>query len=235
MEFLKPIVLPVRIRPAERTGIVDFYLPFTTGAPRPAILFMHGGPLPPGMEPLPREWPHFQGYASLAADRGAVGGVVEHRLYGPDSYPTAAGDVAAAVNALRDDPRVDSDRVALWFFSGSARLAADYLREPPEWLRAVAMTYPMVTPFPGWPDDPRFRPADAVLSAGDLPIVLTRVGQENPLIAEGVASFVSTAEKANLEIIDVPEGGHGFDNQLDTDESRAAILRAFDLVTAALT
>ncbi|WP_229075151.1 alpha/beta hydrolase [Actinoplanes sp. DH11] len=232
MEFMKPMVLPVQIRAAERHGTVDLYIP--SDERRPAIIFVHGGPLPPGMDPLPREWPLFQAYASLAADRGVVGAVVEHRLQGPDSYPAAADDVAGAVKLLRDDPRVDGERVVIWYFSGAGRLAADLLRDPPEWLRAVAMTYPMLTPFPDWPDEPRFRPAEAVASAGSLPIILTRVGQENPAIAEGVAVFVAAAEKANLQVIDVPDGGHGFDNQNDSDESRAAIVKAFDLVLSAL-
>ncbi|MEU4689564.1 dienelactone hydrolase family protein [Actinoplanes sp. NPDC023714] len=233
MEFMKPLVLPVRIREAERHGNTDLYLP-ESASPRPAILFVHGGPLPPGMEPLPREWPMFQGYGSLAADHDVVGAVVEHRLQGPDSYPAAFDDVAAAVETLRGDPRVDGDRIALWYFSGGGRLAADYLRAAPSWLKVIAFTYPMVTPFPGWPDDPRFRPAEAVTDAGDLPIVLTRVGQENPMIAEGVAGFVAAAEKANLTVVDVPNGRHGFDNQNDSDESREAITKAVDLVIAAL-
>ncbi|MFF0378483.1 alpha/beta hydrolase family protein [Actinoplanes missouriensis] len=233
MEFLKPMVLPVPIRAAERHGAVDLYVP-PAAEPLPAILFVHGGPLPPGLEPLPREWPLFQAYASLAAGHQVVGAVVDHRLRGPDSYPTAFDDVAGALDTLRADPRVDASRVAIWYFSGGGRLSADYLRAVPSWLRAVALTYPMVTPFPGWPDDPRFRPAEAVVSAGDLPIVLTRVGEENPAVAEGVAAFVAAAEKANLTIVDVPHGRHGFDNQNDSDESREAIMAAFNRVLAAL-
>ncbi|BBH69353.1 hypothetical protein ACTI_60380 [Actinoplanes sp. OR16] len=160
--------------------------------------------------------------------------MVEHRLQGPDSYPTAFDDVASAVETLRSDPRVDGDRIALWYFSGGGRFAADYLRAVPEWLKVIALTYPAVTPFPGWPDDPRFRPAEAVGGAGDLPIVLTRVGRENPLIAEGVTAFVTAAEKANLTVIDVPNGRHGFDNQNDSDESREAITTALRTVLSEL-
>ena len=45
----------------------------------------------------------------------------------------------------------------------------------------MVASYPLLAPLPGWEVDPRFRPVEAVTSAGDLPIVLTRVGRERPL------------------------------------------------------
>jgi hypothetical protein len=134
---------------------------------------------------------------------------------------------------VRADPRVDGERVALWFFSGGGLLAADWLREPPPWLRCVALTYPLLEPFPGWPVPDRFRPVDAVAAAGDLPIVLTRVGRENPAIAEGVSAFVGAA-KTRPDVVEVPHGRHGFDYLDDDDASRAAIVRAVDLVLATM-
>jgi dienelactone hydrolase len=142
--------------------------------------------------------------------------------------------VEAAVESLRRDPRVDGERLALWFFSGGGLLAADWLREPPAWLRVLALSYPLVAAFPGWPVSERFDPIDAVTGAGDLPIVLTRAGRENPAIAESVQRFVEAASKARLEIVDVPDGRHSFDVLDDDDASRAAISRAADLVIAAL-
>jgi hypothetical protein len=234
MDFLKPFVLPVPVRDPERHGTLDLYLPDETGEPRPAILFVPGGPLPAEVQPAPRDWPVFQAYGSLAANRGAVGAVVAHRLHSPADYATAAEDVETAVETLRNDPRADSDRLALWFFSGGGLLAADWLRDPPPWLRALALTYPLLAPFPGWPVNDRFTPIDAVATAGDLPIVLTRVGLENPAIAEAVERFVDAASKAPLEIVDVPHGHHSFDILDDEDDSRTAILRATDLVLTAL-
>jgi acetyl esterase/lipase len=233
MDSLKPFVLPVAVRPAERDGAVDVYPPGDT-RPRPAVLLVHGGPLPAQVRPGPRDWPMFRGYASLLASRGVVAATVGHRLHTPADYPTAAADVRAAVDLLRADPRVDADRVALWFFSGGSLIAADWLREPPAWLRVLALTYPLLTPFPGWPVDPAFRPVEAVAAAGDLPIVLTRVGLEDPVVAEGVAAFVAAAAKARLKIVDVPRGRHGFDFLDDDDESRAAIETAVGQVLTGL-
>ncbi|GIF19049.1 acetyl esterase/lipase [Actinoplanes tereljensis] len=117
--------------------------------------------------------------------------------------------------------------------SGGAVLSADYLREPSARLRCVAYNYPLMAPFPGWPTDPRFLPAEAVPNAGDLPIVLTRAGQDSPGILETVREFVAAA-KTRLDIVEVPHGQHSFDTKDDTDESRAAIQRALDLVLATM-
>jgi dienelactone hydrolase len=234
MDFLKPLVLPVSSSIRERHDMLDIYLPDDTARPRPAVLFVHGGPLPAEVRPGPRDWPVFQGYGSLVAARDVVGAVVGHRLHSPDAYATAAIDVEAAVESLRSDARVDGERLALWFFSGGGLLAADWLREPPSWLRVLALSYPLLAPFPGWPVSERFDPIGAVAGAGNLPIVLTRVGRESAAIAESVGAFVDAASKARLEIVDVPEGRHSFDVLDDDEVSRAAVVRAADLVTAAL-
>jgi acetyl esterase/lipase len=234
-DHLNPFVLPIDVVSAERRGPVDLYLP-EAPQPCPAVVFVHGGPIPPDLRPTPRDWPVYQGYGSVAATRGVVGVTVDHRLHGPADYPLAAADVAAAVEMVRADPRVDADRVAIWFFSGGGLLLADWLRTPPRWLRCVAATYPVLAPLARWVVDPRFRPAEAVISAEALPIVLTRVGREHPEVAATVEAFVEAARArgAALEIVDVPDGRHGFDTLDHTDESRLAVERALDAVLAAV-
>lgn len=235
LSHLEPFVLPTATGAVERHGAVDLYLP-EAAEPRPAIVFVPGGPVPAAVGPTQREWPVYLGYASSAAARGAVGVLVEHRLHDPASYPSAAAGLAAAVDLARSDPRVDAGRVALWFFSGSSLLLASWLRTPPPWLRCVAATYPVLAPLPGWPVDPLFLPAEAVADAGTLPVVLTRVGRDEPAFAATVEPFVNAARAAGtrLEIIDVPHGRHGFDFLDHTDESRTAVMRALDTVVTSL-
>jgi hypothetical protein len=234
--YLNPFVLPTADRVAEHHGPVELFLPAAT-QPRPAVVIVPGGPSPAALRPIPRDWPVYRGYGSLVADRGLVGVTVAHRLHDFAGYPLAAADVAAAVDLARADPRVDGDRVAVWFFSGSSLLLADWLRTPPSWLRCAALTYPVLAPLPGWDVDPRFRPVQAVAEAGSLPIVLTRVGLDNPQFAATVDAFTEAASAcaARLEVIDVPDGQHGFDYLDHTGQSRDAVERAMDLVSAALT
>lgn len=233
---LGPFPLDVPRLPCERTGPVDLYAPDAEG-PRPAVVFVHGGPIPPGVVPTPRDWPVLKGYARYAAAEGAVGATLDHRLHDMADYPRAAADVAAAVEQVRADPRVDANRVALWFFSGGSLLAADWLRRPPVWLRCLAASYPVLVPLPGWgPVDGRFRPADAVAGADTLPVVLTRVGRESPGIAATVEEFLEAASTygTDVEVVDVPNGRHSFETLDPTEESREAVRRAMRTVLGRL-
>ena len=235
-EYLRPFLLETPEHQRERSGDVDLYLPGVS-TPSPAIVFVHGGPVPAGAMPTPRDWQAFVGYGRYAASQGAVGVTVDHCLHGLADYPRAAGDVAAAVDVARADPRVDAERVALWFFSGGGLLSAGWLAAPPAWLRCVAATYPLLAPLPQWPDvDPRFRPATAVAGAGRLPIVLTRPELERPAIAATVDEFLvaAAASGAAVEVIDVPGAHHGFETIDHTEQARQAVRTAVRSVLAHL-
>lgn len=235
---LRPFLLDLPDVPRERSGNVDLYLPPEGEGPCPAVVLVHGGPVPADARPTPRDWPTLTGYGRLAALRGVVGVTLDHRLHEITDHARAAEDVAAAVDLVRADPRVDPDRVALWFFSGGGLLAADWLAAPPVWLRCVAANYPILAPLPNWGlGDSRFRPVRAVRGAGELPVVLLRAGLEMPEIAVTVAEFLAAAEEcgATVEVIDVPEGHHGFETVDPTDASRDAVHRAMSSVLSHLT
>ncbi|PWI06910.1 alpha/beta hydrolase [Streptomyces sp. NWU339] len=233
---LRPFPLDVPELPRDRKGHVDLYVPDAEG-PRPAVVFVHGGPVPAGARPTPRDWPTLVGYARLAAAEGMVGVTLDHRLHDIADYERATADVTAAVELVRADPRVDAERVALWFFSGGGLLTADWLREPPAWLRCLAASYPILAPLPNWGlTGSRFHPARAVAHAGALPVVLLRVGRETPEIAATVEAFVTTAEEcgAHLELIDIPNGHHGFETLDAPEEVRPALRRAMRSVVTHL-
>ncbi|WP_331735124.1 alpha/beta hydrolase (plasmid) [Streptomyces sp. NBC_01166] len=234
---LRPFLLDVPERPRERTGNTDLYLPDGPG-PHPAVVFVHGGPVPAGARPTPRDWPTLKGYARHVAGLGVVGVTLDHRLHAVTDYGIAAADLADAVDRVRADPRVDEGRVALWFFSGGGPLTADWLAAPPAWLRCVAANYPILAPLPGWGmADTRFHPVRALAHAGDLPVVLVRAGRESAEIAATVEEFLTEARRcgANVEIVDVPDGRHGFETLDPTDEAREAVHRAVGSVLARLT
>lgn len=234
----RPFLLDVPDLPRERTENVDLYLPPADRGPHPAVVFVHGGPVPRDARPTPRDWPGLTGYARLAAGHGVVGVTLDHRLHAVTDYDTAAADLADAVERVRADPRVDADRVALWFFSGSGPLTADWMREPPPWLRCLAANYPVMAPLPNWGRlGSRFHPADAIAHAGSLPIVLVRAGLEAAAVATTVEEFLAAAHRcgAEVEVIDVPNGHHDFEAVDRTDESREAVHRAMRTVLRHLT
>jgi hypothetical protein len=161
-----------------------------------------------------------------------VGALVDHSLiHGLDRLSAAADDVEAAIGVLRADPQVDPNRIALWFFSGSGLLAGEWLDSRPDWLRCLALTYPLLATPPGV--DELVSAAEVIGKHKDLPVLLTRVGREREELAGPVAEFVSAGGTA-LDIIDVPKGQHGFDMLDHTDESRAAVTKALDWAIAHL-
>ncbi|WDG33238.1 alpha/beta hydrolase [Streptomyces sp. CA-278952] len=233
---LRPFLLDVPERPRERTGNTDLYLPDGPG-PHPAVVFVHGGPVPAEARPTPRDWPTLTGYARHVAGQGVVGVTLDHRLHAVTGYEVAAADVADAVERVRADPRVDADRIVLWFFSGGGPIMADWLTDPPPWLRCVAANYPILSPLPSWGlGDTRFHPVRALSRAGSLPVVLVRAERESAEIAATVEEFLAEAARcgANVEVIDVPEGRHGFETLDPTDGAREAVHRAVGAVLARL-
>ncbi|MET7455535.1 alpha/beta hydrolase [Streptomyces sp. NPDC005574] len=232
----RPFALEVPESPRDRRGHVDLYLPDADG-PRPAVVFVHGGPVPAGARPTPRDWPTLVGYARLAAAEGMVGVTLDHRLHDVGDFARAAADVAAALELVRADPRVDADRVALWFLSGGGLLTADWLRERPVWLRCLAASCPVLAPLPAWGlSDGRFHPVRAVAHGGGLPVVLVRAGRETPEIAATVEAFVTASQDcgAALELVDVPNGRHGFETLDPTEETRSALRQAMRAVVTHL-
>ncbi|SCF07078.1 Dienelactone hydrolase [Micromonospora purpureochromogenes] len=229
-----PFVLSPPAAPVERHGQVDLHLPGGDG-PRPAVVLVHGAPLPPGASD-PRDWLLYRGYGALLAEQGLVAAVVSYRVDELTGFPAAAEDVAAAVAQVRADPRVDADRLVLWFFSGGGLLLGDWLRATPSWLRGLVGTYPLLEPLPGWEVEARFHPVDAVASAGDLPILLVRAGRDMPPVLAGIEAFTSAAGASgrSVRVLDVPDGRHGFDALDHTDQSRDAVRTARDAVVALL-
>lgn len=228
---------PEQVQP-ERHGRADLYVPPAAEGPLPAVVFVCGGPLPAEAEWInPREWPVYRGYGHLLAANGLIAAPLQLPLHEWDQFPGAADALKEAIEQVRADERVDSDRIAIWFFCGGSPLISDYLRTPPPWLRVMAATYPALGSRPHMELEPRFEPSLALAEHGDLPpIVLTRVGLEAPLVAETVEKFVAAAEEhqVDLTIIDVPNGHHGFDIVDHTEESREAVHQALNFVRQAL-
>lgn len=236
---LYPALLPAQ-SPGSREGGAAAAGPFPAsfaGRPdsdtsRPLVMFVHGGPVNPAWPASPRDWHVYRGYGAQAASRGFAGAVVDHRLTGGDAYPEAYGDVLEAVEAARADERVDADRVAVWVFSGGGPMLAPLLRDRPSWLKVLGASYPALDSFLDIELAKGFRPLDELATAAPIPLVFTRVGLERDFLAPAQDTFLEQAvdSQVAVELIEVPEGVHGFDQANYTDESRAAVELALDKV-----
>lgn len=233
--YLQPFVLPYEpVEPVAVGDDLDLYRP--SAVPAPAVVLVHGGPVPAATPRRPRTWSAFRGYGSLLARAGVVGAVLEHGYQAPGDLDRAAGDVRRLVEVVRADPAVDGDRVALWFFSGGGVLAGEWLADPPEWLAAVALTYPLLVHRPDAPSA-LVTPAAAVATGTrPVPLLLTRVELEIEPLVPGQRDFLAAAAGAGVpvEVLEVPGARHGFETLDDTDAARAAIRTAVDRIVTLL-
>lgn len=179
----------------------------------PLVILVHG-PVRGG--PRPREWPVYRGYCSLLARAGLAAAITDLDYTDVASLSGPIAQLDAVTYAARDEPGVDGGRGVIWAFSGGARLVGRWIEEPPNWLRGVSLTYPVVAP----------------VRRAELPIVLTRVGLENPRIQETIDRLVALGTE--IQIIDVAHGQHGFDALDHNDESRQAVNAGVAAVTRLL-
>jgi len=214
----------------------------------PAVVFVHGGPVPREML-APTEWGFFTSYGELAVMSGFVGVVFNHRLHAPTDYPTAQTDMQAAIDYLRshaDDLGIDQDRIAVWAFSGGGPLLAWCLRDRPPFLRCLLAFYALLDVRHLLPPDPdaervarahAFSPATHLGDAATpLPIFVARAGRDSAVINTSIDEFVREALAGNvsLDLANHSDGQHGFDVLDDDERSREIIGRAIAFAKARL-
>jgi dienelactone hydrolase len=158
----------------------------------------------------------FVSYGELVAASGLVAVTFDHRFLGPDRIGDAADDVAALVAHVRADAGglgIDPDRVALWAFSGGGPLLAAPIRERPSWLRAAVAYYAVLA---GLEEEAPHAP----------PMLVARAGQDSQQLNATIDRFVAAALAAgvSLDLMNHPDGRHGFDI-LDDDYRSKQIIR----------
>jgi acetyl esterase/lipase len=189
--------------------------------PRPTVVFVPG-PIPAAMPTRPRDWAVYRGYGRLSVAHGLVAVVTALPYYDAQTDAAACADALERVlETVRALPEVDGDRIALWVFSAGGWMVGRWLSASPDWLRCLALTYPVLQEDPVVPG---------------RPVVLTRVGLESPKRQATVDAFLARAKDAgaDVRVIDVPDGQHGFDVLDHTEQSRAAVVEAMTAVADAV-
>ena len=222
---------------------MDVYSPPERQRPCPVVILVHGGPIPVIGA---RRMGVFVSYGELLAASGFVAIAFDHRFLAPARLPEAGGDVAdliAHVRANADALGIDPERVALWAFSGGGPFIAAGLRERPAYLRAVVAYYAVLDlPAPAPENDggigPSVREAFSPVEAlgedarSAPPVLVARAGRDDPQLNGGLDRFVQAAltRGAALDLLNHPEGRHGFDILDDDDRSKQIIRRTLEFL-----
>ena len=219
---LRPFVLPHEPVEPARSGALDLYLPAST--PAPAVLMVHGGPVPRDREVRPPDWPAYRAYGALLARTGLVCGMFEHGFVDDKTLGTAQQNIRDAAVALRAHPRVDPDRFGMWFFSAGGLFMGPVLAEPLAWgVAAVAGTYAVVA----HPDvhDPVLPRATVTAELSDTPLLLVMPEYDFEWVVTASMELLERCaiKHRTVDVIEVPGGHHGFETVDDTDEARDAV------------
>jgi acetyl esterase/lipase len=218
----------------------------------PLVVLVHGGPIPEGASA--KNMGIFQSLGRLLAASGFAGVAFSHRFHKPPMLLEAAGDLRDALRHLRDGAAaygLDPERVALWAFSGGGPLLSSSLRDAPPYVRALVAYYALLDlrerppgATPGGPEDltdearQAFSPAYHVglRGRGAPPILVARAGADDPWLNAACDRFVARALEANaeIEVLNHPDGRHGFDLLDDVPRSHEILRRTLDYLRARL-
>jgi dienelactone hydrolase len=228
---------------------LDAYIP--TGAKPgerfPAVILISGGGADPQMD-----WRNagvYQSYGKLLAASGFVGIPFTKRYTrGYDGVAQGESDTLDLVRYVRAhnaELHVDPDRIGVWVFSGGGLMMAPFLRERPVYVRALVAFYAML----GAPNDPNMTEevrmkmarysslAHVPINVGGCcaaPVFVARAGLDNPGLNEALDNFVKEAKKEEhyitVELMEHPDGRHGFDIIDDNNRSREIIRGAIEFL-----
>jgi acetyl esterase/lipase len=221
----------------------DFYAPPGASGPRPAVILVHGGPIP---KTGAKNMGVFVSYGELLAASGLVAVTFDHSFLSPARLSEAGADIADLVSHVRANATslgVDPERLALWAFSGGGPFLSAGLRERPGWLRAVVAYYAALDlqqPAPGADSglSTELRVMYSPLAALGTdartapPILVARAGLDHPWLNDGIDRFVAAASAhgATIDLMNHPDGRHGFDILDDEPRSRAIIRHTIEFL-----
>lgn len=221
--------------------LMDVYSPpnISSNTRLPGVLFLHGGPVPSDLPLQPKDWGVYMGYGALAAASGFIGITFNYRYNDLQCLPDASANIQAAIQYIRtnaDEFHLDNERIAIWAFSGGGPYLRPILRNMSSFIRCIAAFYTLLDlrdfrdQFATDVSDDlieQFSPLAAVerREVKQLPMLLARAGQDNPMINQPLDKFVQAALEANLNLtlLNHPDGQHGFDALDDTPRTHEII------------
>jgi acetyl esterase/lipase len=237
-------------RVADEELKMDVYSPPGTSrrVRRPAVVFIHGGRVPPNLLTTPKEWGAYVSFGQLVAASGFVGVTFNHRFYTWNSLPDSQSDVMDLMAHLRDNAEslgIDKDHVIVWTVSAGSLFMSQPLRDLPPYVRSIVAYYPQLDlqdqrkAAPASVTDETLRdfsPLYHLERSGKNvpPMFIARAGLDDASLNGGIDRFVQVALSKNLtiDLFNHPTGQHGFDIEDNNDRSRQIIMRTIEFIKA---
>jgi acetyl esterase/lipase len=224
--------------------LLDVYRPSSVAAGQrlPGVIFIHGGPVPPD---FPRkDSGQYQSWGKLAAASELVGITFNHDYHAPEQLPQSAANVLAAIAFVRENAarfHLDPNRICLWTCSGGGPHICFALRDQPAYVRCLVVYYAImdVQPVSFLVDalsEEEVRRYSAVSHIQDKPLLfptlLVRTGLDNEGLNETITRFAAQDRAMNspIEVINHPQGQHGFDILDDNLRSQQIIERTLAFI-----
>jgi acetyl esterase/lipase len=220
---------------------MDIYIPpsLAADACRPAVIFIHGGPLGQNPSPKAKDWGVYRSYGRLMAASGLVGVTFDHRYISMKAkdLETSFADVEEAIRFVRANAasyHVDPERIALWAFSGGGPHVSIGMQGQMTFVRCLVSYYAILdlsAHAARLGETPqvmeRFSPVAYLTKAHEYlpPVLIGRAGLDSPDINRSVELFVSKmfALNGDVNLLNHPLGRHGFDIYDDDEQTRDVI------------
>jgi acetyl esterase/lipase len=227
---------------------MDVYSPVSArrDGQRPAVIFIHGGRIPPNLRTTPKEWGAYVSFGQLVAASGFVGVTFNHRFYAWESLGDSQSDLMDLIIYIRQhavELGVDRDRIVLWAVSAGGIFLSQPLRDRPPYIKCLVGYYAELDlqnerqSAPPSVTDEMLREFSPVYhlsksAKGVPPIFIARAGLDDADLNAGLDRFVQVALSKNvtLDLANHPTGHHGFDFADDNDRSREIIKRTIEFI-----
>jgi acetyl esterase/lipase len=235
-------------RTEDTTLKMDVYGPATSRASegRPAVIFIHGGRIPPNLRTTPKDWGAYVSFGELVAASGFVGITFNHRFYSWNSLSDSQSDVIDLISYVRNHARslgVDKDRIVLWAVSAGGIFLSQPLRDAPPYLSCLIGYYAELdlqnerASAPPEVSNETLREYSPIyhLERGTAkipPMFIARAGLDDANLNDGLDRFVQAALRKNMTVdfANHATGHHGFDVEDDNTRSREIIKRTIEFI-----
>jgi acetyl esterase/lipase len=135
-------------RDGDRNGGValfkDVYSPKTSRGRLPAVIFVHGGRIPPSLLTTPKTGRFMFPSVSWSQSPGSLVSLSNHRFHTWESLADSQTDVMDAIKYVRDQAAtfaVDPERIVLWTVSTGGIFLSRPLQERPPYLKSIIAYY----------------------------------------------------------------------------------------------